>query len=85
MNETLVKFIIYTLSISVCVVLFVKVGEEIFVQAAMLYEGVQERELLPKEGGLVQIGIVLLIPEILFGAIGGWYLGEWLSEKIYKY
>ena len=85
MKESLVKFIIYTSSVSVCVLFFVTVGGEIFVQASMLYEGVPERELLPKEGGLVQIGIFLLIPEIIFGVIGGWYLGEWLSGKIYNY
>ena len=73
MKETLVKFTIYILSLIVCVTLFVKVGSEIFVQIAMLYEGVPERDLLTKESGLAQVGIILLIPEILFGAIGGWY------------
>ncbi len=85
MKETLVKFAIYTLSVLASIFLFVKIGNEIFIQIAMLYEGVPERTLLPEESGLVHIGIYLLIPGTIIGAIGGWYLGEWLSGKIYQY
>ena len=84
MKETLVKFTIYTLSVSVGIYLFVKIGSEIFIQFTMLYEGVPERTLIPKESGLVYIGIFLFILETIFGAAAGWYLAEWLSGKLYK-
>lgn len=83
MKEILVKFTIYTVAVCIGVILFVKIGNEIFIQFVMLYEGVPERALIPEESSLVHVGIFLFIPGTIFGAIGGWYLAEWLSGKLY--
>ena len=83
MKEALIKFAIYTSSVFAGIYLLVTIGHELFIQFVMLYEGVPERTLIPKESALVNVGIYLFIPEVIFGAIGGWYLAEWLSGKLY--
>jgi len=85
MKELLIKTTIYTSAVLFGVFIFIVIGGELFIQIVMLYEDVPERALIPKESALVHLGIFLYIPEILFGAIAGWYLAEQLCEKIYKY
>ena len=68
-----------------CAIIFVKAGNELAVQIAMMLEGVSSRDLLEKDSGIVMIAIYLSIPEAIFGAIGGWYLAEWLVGKIWNY
>ena len=83
MTKAILKFMLYSLSLFLCAFILVKVGNELLVQVAMLIEGVSGRDLLEKDSGIATIGIVLWIPEILFGAIGGWYLAEWADGKIW--
>jgi len=83
MKVVIYKTVTYVAAVILCAILFVKVGNELIVQMAMMYEGVSDRNLLAKDSGIAMIAIYALIPEALFGAIGGWYLAEWLSEKIW--
>jgi len=60
MKEMLVEFVVYTLAILAGIYLFVEVGNEIFTQIAMLYEGVPERILIPKDSALVHVGVFFI-------------------------
>ena len=82
MKTYILTTIIYCISVLACAAITVKLGGELTLQLGMFYFDVDDRLLLPEKSGIQTILMVALIPEVLFGSISGWYLGEWLSKKI---
>ena len=51
----------------------------------MIITGVSEEELSQHVSGFPMIVMYFWIPEIIIGSCAGWYLGEWITEKIENY
>jgi hypothetical protein len=85
MAKLIYKAAIYTASVCLCIILFVQLGSELIVQIAMMIEGVSDRDLLDKESGAAIITVYAILAESIAGFISGWYLAEWISEKIWAY
>ena len=83
MKDQILKMAVYIIAIFACAILFVKIGGELFIKIAVALSGVPDRYSLPDDSGIAMIAMFFLIPEIIFGSIGGLYLGEWLSKKIW--
>ena len=81
MKEMILKTAIYTFTVFFGAYIFIEVGTELIVQIAMLIDGVSDRSLLTDNSLVTTISIYFFIPEVIFGAIGGWYLAEWFFEK----
>jgi hypothetical protein len=85
MKYLIAKTIIYTTAVFLCALVVVKVGTELLVQAAMILEGVADRSLLKNNSMVATIAVYCYIPELIFfGAIGGWYLAQWLEGRLFS-
>jgi len=79
------KFMIFSASIVLSSIVFIVVGSEIIVQLAMIILGVSDKNLIPEDAGIGMITVYGLIPEVIFGSITGWYIADWLCNKIWNY
>ena len=77
------KTVIYSTSVILCIYVFMELGDELIIQVSMMVDGVSDRNLLDKESLAATIAVYALLPEGICGFIGGWYLADWVSEKIW--
>ena len=85
MSTQIYKAAIYTTSVVLCIIFFVLLGSELIVQISMMIEGVSDRNLLDKVSGVGMITMYAILLETIGGFISGWYLADWISEKIWNY
>lgn len=85
MSTLIYKAAIYTASVFLCIILFIQLGGELIVQITMVVEGASDRNLLDKDSGASMIAVYAILPETIVGFICGWYLADWISEKIWDY
>ena len=85
MSKLIYKSVIYTASVALCVILFVQLGGELIVQITMMFQDVSDRTMLDKHPVAAMIATYAILPEAIVGFISGWYLADWISEKIWNY
>ena len=83
MQNLIYKTVIYSAAVIFCIYVFMEIGDELIIRVAMLVDGVSDRNLLDKESFAATISVYALLPEGICGFIGGWYLADWISEKIW--
>ena len=82
LKDEIIKFSVYGLSVWACVYVSIKVIGSLIMQILVFFSDSPDSVSSAGESTFPVLALYLVIPEFLIGAIGGWYLAEWIHEKI---